>query len=105
MKDPETPSPAHKSWLRRYVSIPAVIVICVIVYLTFFGDNSIVQRLEYEQSIDSISALLAAEEDSLQYYRDLNNRLSTDPELMEQVVREQYNMNRPNEDVFLITDE
>lgn len=105
MKDPETPAPAHKSWLRRYVSIPAVIVICVIVYLTFFGDNSIVQRLEYEHSIDSISALLAAEEDSLQYYRDLNNRLSTDPELMEQVVREQYNMNRPNEDVFLITDE
>ena len=105
MKDPETPAPAHKSWLRRYVTIPAVLAIGFVVYIAFFGENSIAQRLKYEQSIDSISALLAAENDSLQYYRDLNNRLSTDPELMERVVREQYNMNRPNEDIFLITDE
>ena len=50
----------------------------------------------------SLTECLAVQRDSLEYYRDLNRRLSTDPELMEQVVREQYNMNRPNEDVFII---
>lgn len=74
----------------------------MVVYLTFFSENSISQRIAYQKVIDSLKIDLARQEDSLRYYRSLNERLSSDPELMEQVVREQYNMNRPHEDVYVI---
>lgn len=101
--DPLTPriAPRH-SWLRRYMSLPTILVLAFVVYLIFFGDNSVARRVEYQNTIDSLNQCLAQQNDSLSYYRDLNRRLSTDPELMEQVVREQYNMNRPNEDVYIM---
>lgn len=92
----------RRSWVRRYLSVPTLVVLAIIVYLAFFGDNSISQRIVYQQTIDSLAECLAAQQDSLEYYRDLNRRLSHDPALMEQVVREQYNMNRPDEDVYIV---
>lgn len=94
--------PRKKSWLHRYMAIPTVIGLGLIAYMAFFGENSISRRLAYQHVIDSLSECLRVQQDSLAYYRELNRRLSTDPELMEQVVREQYNMNRPNEDVYII---
>lgn len=105
MKENESsPSPAtpKKSWLRRYVAVPTLVCIGLLVYLTFFSENSITQKVEYQKTIDSLSACLRLQQDTLEYYRELNRRITTDPELMEQVVREQYNMNRPHEDVFII---
>ena len=37
------------------------------------------------------------------YYKKLNSLITTDPEVMEQVVRERHNMKRPDEDVFIFT--
>ncbi len=91
-----------KSWLRRYLAIPTLFGIGVMVYLMFFGEYSVFERIEYQEKIDSLTTCLKQERDTLNHYRDLNQRLSTDPELMEKVVREQYNMNRPNEDVYVI---
>ena len=39
------------------------------------------------------------------FYKELNSRLSTDREVMEQIVREQHYMKRPNEDVYTFTTE
>lgn len=102
---PDSTAPERKprqGWLRRYMALPTLLIIGVVVYLAFFGENSITQRIEYQHVIDSLTNRLAEEHDSLDYYRDLNSRLSHDPELMEQVVREQYNMNRPHEDIFVV---
>lgn len=96
-----TASPRRKSWLRRYMAVPTLIGLGLVVYLVFFGENSISQRVVYQAKIDSLTECLRVQQDSLEYYRDLNRRISTDPALMEQVVREQYNMNRPHEDVFV----
>lgn len=96
------PAAPRRSWVRRYLAVPTLVVIGLLVYLSFFGENSISRRVAYQHVIDSLTVCLNREQDSLEYYRDLNQRLSTDPELMEQVVREQYNMNRPNEDVYVI---
>ena len=41
-------------------------------------------------------------QDSVDYYRELNRRLASEPEAMERVVREQYNMKREHEDVFVL---
>ena len=91
-----------KSWVRRYLAIPTAIGLAVIVYVCVFGEKSVVQRFAYQRMIDSLEICLKSQRDSLAYYKDLNRRLSTDPELMEQVVREQYNMKRPHEDVYVV---
>lgn len=100
--NPKTAARPRQSWLRRYFSFPTVIAVGVVVYLAFFGENSMSQRIAYQRVIDSLSVCLAQQEDSLEFYKSLNMRLSSDPELMEQVVREQYNMNRPHEDVYVV---
>ena len=111
--DPNTPQPdpskpvaespvKAKSWLRRYLNVPTLLGLALIIYIVFFGEKSITQRVEYQHMIDSLQTCLAQEQDSLAYYRELNRRLSTDPEMMEQVVREQYNMKRQNEDIYLV---
>ena len=92
----------YGSWFGRYIGWPTAVALCVILYVAFFGENSITRRMEYERTIDSLSVCLARQQDSLRYYKDMNSRLSRDPVLMEKVVREQYNMNRPNEDVFVV---
>lgn len=91
-----------KSWIRRYLAIPTVVGLAVIIYVCVFGEKSVVQRFAYQRMIDSLQVCLQNQKDSLAYYKDLNRRLTTDPELMEQVVREQYNMKRPNEDVYVV---
>lgn len=99
---PVAESPVKKkSWFCRYIALPTVLGLALIAYIVFFGEKSVTQRIEYQHTIDSLEMCLRAQQDSLEYYRGLNRRLSTDPELMEQVVREQYNMKRPNEDVYV----
>lgn len=95
-------APPRKSWIRRYLAIPTVVALALVGYILFFGDQSFRQRVAYQHTIDSLQVCLAQQRDSLEYYRALNRRLSTDRELMEQVVREQYNMKRANEDVYVV---
>lgn len=92
----------RKPWVARYLTWPTLLCLGVVIYLLFVGENSVNRRIVYEQQIDSLTRCVAELEDSLRFYHDLNRRLSTDPTLMEQVVREQYNMKRPNEDVFVV---
>lgn len=94
--------PPRRSWARRYLAIPTILGVGLIIYIAFFGEKSVTQRIAYQRTIDSLQMCLAQQQDSLAYYRDLNRRLSTDPALMEQVVREQYNMKRDHEDVYVI---
>lgn len=91
-----------RAWMKRYMSVSTLIVIGVLVYIVFFGDSSVARRVEYQRQIDSLRAEVELVQDSVNYYRELNRMLSSDPEAMERVVREQYNMKREGEDVFVI---
>ena len=88
--------------MQRYMSLPTVAVLAILVYIVFFGESSVTQRIEYQRQIDSLSAEVAVVQDSVDYYRELNRRLASEPEAMERVVREQYNMKREHEDVFVV---
>ena len=57
---------------------------------------------EYDSEIERLRKEIKQNEDTMNYYRDLNNRLSTDRTTLERIVREQYHMQRPDEDVYLI---
>lgn len=92
-------------WLRRYFSLITIGVIVAVVYMIFFSETSVLHKIEYQRIIDSLRYEVQVNRDSMLYYKELNSRLSTDPEIMEQVVRERHNMKRPDEDVFIFTRE
>lgn len=89
------------SWCRRYISVMNVLVIGFICYTLFFQGNSMFRYMEYSHTIDSLRTEIKQATDTMEYYKLMNQLLSTDPELMERVVREQYNMVRENEDVYV----
>lgn len=73
----------------------------VITMVVCYGDHSVFQSIDQDKVLDSLRLELRAVCDSTAHYRELNSRLTTDPDLIEQVVREQYGMKRPNEDVYV----
>lgn len=100
---PEIPAANRPRFSGRtvYVVCIAVAVVVLGVYMSFFGESSIVKAISYQKTIDSLENCIQQQQDSLNYYRDLNRRINSDPSLTEQVVREQYNMKRDNEDIFV----
>jgi len=92
---------ARYRWFRRYVSLTALAVIVFMLFVLFFNENSMMKKIEYGRQIEELKAQIRENEDTLLYYQDLNNRLSTDRETMEKIVREQYHMQRPSEDVYV----
>ena len=90
------------TWCRRYIRINFLVVMAVIIYVLFFNDNSVMENFSYQQEIDRLRAEIASHRDTLRYYEELNRRLQTDPETMERIVREQYHMQRPNEDLYIV---
>lgn len=100
-ESPQTRAGSRRAWLQRYMSLPTIAVLAMLVYIVFFGDNSVARRVEYQRQIDSLESEVARVQDSVDHYRELNRRLISDPEAMEKVVREHYNMQREGEDVFV----
>ena len=90
------------SWGRRYISIWSVVLVGAILYLLFFQENSSSRIYAYQQTIDSLNAEIQVNRDTMLYYQDLNRRLDNhDPEIIERGVREHFNMNTPDEEVYL----
>lgn len=87
--------------MRRYVTIAFAGVCIYLVYLFFFSNTSVIQRLAYQRTIDSLQTTLDQTTESVEYYRQLNHRLESDPQTIERVVREEHNMTAPGEEVFL----
>ena len=90
-------------WFKRYFSLISLGVLGVVIYMIFFSETSVVNKIEYQRIIDSLRTEVELNRDSMLYCKHLNSLLTTDPEVMERVVREQHNMKRPDEDVFIFT--
>ena len=82
------------NWCRRYVSLMLILVILFVAYTLFLQENSIFKFVEYSNTIDSLKVEINTATDTMLYYKEMNSRLSTDPEVMERVVRENFNMVR-----------
>lgn len=89
------------AWLKRYIKPTFVLVAGYLAFVLFFNENSIAKSFEYDKIIDSLENEISIYQDTIKHYIHLNERLNNDPEAMEQVVREQYHMNRVNEDVYV----
>lgn len=88
-------------WCRRYLSVWTIIFVAIVTMVVCYGDHSVFRSIDQNRVIDSLRVELQAIRDSTEYYRELNNRLTTDPELVERMVRERHNMKRANEDVYI----
>lgn len=90
------------SWTRRYVSLPLVVAVVYAAFVLFFNENSYSHSAELQNQIDELRAEIKENNDTMQYYLRLNHNLDTDPATLERIVRERYQMQRPNEDVYLV---
>ncbi|MBD5185250.1 MAG: hypothetical protein HDS11_06450 [Bacteroides sp.] len=88
-------------WCRRYISFTLLAVAALVVFVVFLNDNSVMRTYELESEIERLQAEIQDYRDTLVYYQQLNTRLETDARTMEKIVREQYHMQRPGEDVYL----
>lgn len=90
------------SWGRRYISLWALLLTGAILYLLFFQENSSSRIYAYQQTIDSLKAEIKTNRDTMLYYHELNQRMQNhDPEIVERVVREHFNMSTPDEEVYI----
>lgn len=89
-------------WSRRYIRLSFIAMVAVVAYVLFFSENSVVDYYHYQTEIDRLRAEIMEGNDSIEYYENLNRRLRTDPETMERIVREQYHMQRANEDIYVV---
>lgn len=89
-------------WVKRYITIPLLIAVAYIVFVLFFNENSYFKSMEYQAEIDRLEAEIKENNDTMLYYRRLNSSLSSSREELERIVREEYHMQRPNEDVYVV---
>ncbi len=79
----------------------SMLVIAFVGYTLLLQDNSLFKYMQYSNTIDSLRVEIKNYRDTMEYYTRMNSLLSTDPILMERVVREQYKMRREGEDVYV----
>ena len=89
------------AWCKRYLSLTLLATLVVGAAVLFFNDNSLLRTVEQERRIDELQASIKDATDTLEYYQNLNRSLDTDKETMERIVREQYHMQHPDEDVYI----
>lgn len=59
------------------------------------------KSMEYSREIERLENEIRMKTDTIQKYKDLNDRLKGDRETMERIVRENYHFQRVNEDVYV----
>lgn len=89
------------AWCKRYLSFTLLAAVSVTVLVLFVNENSLLRTVEQERRITELEAAISESTDTLEYYRGLNHSLDTDKETIERIVREQYHMQHPDEDVYI----
>ena len=90
-------------WIRRRSHIALVLILGLVVLLLFFNeDTSYKLNMEYQQQINELQTAIKECEDSAAYYKARRQALLTGTEDLEHIAREEYQMQKNSEDVYLI---
>lgn len=90
-------------WVRRKSHFALLAIGSLMVLILFFNeDASMKLNMEYQEQIKQITKDIKQCEDSAAWYRARREALYIGTEELEHVVREEYHMQRPTEDVYLI---
>ncbi len=93
-----------KNWIERVKKVNLWLIILVVVglYIAFFGEHNYTEIMELEREIKELKTEIKAMKDSCSIYELKLKQLETDPETFEKIIREQYQMKRPEEDLYIV---
>ena len=74
----------------------------VIALLLLNDDVSISRNYSYMQEITGLRHEIQVNRDSAAYYRAKRRELTSSPDMLEHIAREQYQMQKPDEEVYLL---
>ena len=90
-------------WVRRRSHIAVIAIGSLVIGLLVLNeDASWEHNMEYQQQIKSLNEQIKVCRDSAAYFREQRSRLLTGTEELEQLAREEYRMQKPTEDVYVI---
>lgn len=90
-------------WVRRKSHFAVIAIGAIVITLLFLNeDASWENNMQYQAQIKSLNEQIQACNDSAEYYKLQRERLMTGTEELEQIAREEYHMQKPTEDVFVI---
>lgn len=89
--------------MRRRSHLAVIAIGTLVIALLFLNeDASWEHNMEFQAKIKSLNEQIKACNDSAQYYRNQREKLLTGTAELEQIAREEYHMQKPTEDVYLI---
>jgi len=90
-------------WLKRRSGLPVIIIGGIVVMMLVFNDDtSISLNLKYQKEITELKQEIKLNYDSAAFYRRKRESILSGGADLERIAREQYHMQRPTEDIFLI---
>lgn len=90
-------------WVRRRSHLAVLAIGALVIALLFLNeDASWEHNVEYQDRIKSLNAQIKSCRDSAEFYRTQRQRLMTGSEELEQIAREDYHMQKPTEDIYII---
>lgn len=90
-------------WVRRRSHLPILIIGTLVVLVLYFNEEtSMALNMQYDKEITELKKAIALEKDSMEYYRSRHKAVLEGRSDLEHLAREQYQMQRPTEDVYII---
>lgn len=90
-------------WLRRRSHLAPLLIGSVVLGVLFFNeDTSWKDNMAYQEEINELKERIRLCNDSAQWFHDRREQLLHGNEELEQIAREEYHMQKPTEDIYLI---
>ena len=90
----------HLSKLNKYC-----VVFIIFLIITFvIGDSNIFKRCMYDEKIRILEKEIKFHQKEIEINQKKLDNLNTNNEQLERFAREEYNMKKPDEDLFIIED-
>lgn len=90
-------------WIRRRSHLPMIVIGSLVVLVLFFNeDTSVELNLQYQKEINRLKKEISLNLDSAEYYKQRRLAIEHGDAYLEHIAREQYRMQKPTEDVYII---
>lgn len=94
-----------KEFYDKYLSkVNAYWLVTIVFFILTFtaGDSNLFRRYQYDEEIKSLEKEIGEYQKQINADKQKLNALETDKEGLEDFAREEYQMKKPDEDVFII---
>lgn len=90
-------------WFTNHIPVPLLLIgTVVVVILCMNEDVSLTRNYSYQQEIVSLKKEIKQNRDSAAYYKEKSRELTNSPEDLEHIAREQYHMQKPDEEIYIL---